>query len=55
MEDKPHKPHHASQSGAKADKKSKAKGKGKADHGKGYNEKVSKLRPSGSGLNNAYP
>ncbi|KAB5589317.1 Ribosome biogenesis protein bms1 [Ceratobasidium theobromae] len=40
MEDKPHKPHHASQSGAKADKKSKAKGKGKADHGKGYNEKA---------------
>ncbi|KAJ1303127.1 hypothetical protein OPQ81_011327 [Rhizoctonia solani] len=40
MEDKPHKAHHASQSGAKAEKKAKAKGKGKADHGKGYNEKA---------------
>jgi hypothetical protein len=38
MDDKPHKSHHASQSGVKAEKKSK--GKGKADHGKGYNEKV---------------
>ncbi|KAG9102106.1 Glycoside hydrolase 2 (Mannanase, beta-galactosidase) [Ceratobasidium sp. 370] len=38
MEDKPHKTHHPSQSGAKAEKK--LKGKGKADHGKGYNEKT---------------
>ena len=38
MEDKAHKAHHPAQSGAKAEKK--AKGKGKADHGKGYNEKV---------------
>ncbi|KAG8751188.1 Glycoside hydrolase 2 (Mannanase, beta-galactosidase), partial [Ceratobasidium sp. 428] len=38
MEDKPHKAHHSSQSGGKAEKK--AKGKGKADHGKGYNEKA---------------
>jgi ribosome biogenesis protein BMS1 len=43
MEDKPHKAHHASQSGAKADKKAKIKGKGKADHGKGYNEKVRRV------------
>ncbi|CAE7070019.1 unnamed protein product [Rhizoctonia solani] len=41
MEDKPHRAHHASQSGAKAEKKAKSKGKGKADHGKGYNEKAS--------------
>jgi hypothetical protein len=41
MDDKPHKAHHPSQSGAKAEKKSK--GKGKADHGKGYNEKVSSV------------
>ncbi|CAE6363390.1 unnamed protein product [Rhizoctonia solani] len=40
MEDKPHKAHHAAQSGAKAQKKAKLKGKGKADHGKGYNEKA---------------
>ncbi|CAE6498571.1 unnamed protein product [Rhizoctonia solani] len=40
MEDKPHKAHHAAQSGAKAEKKAKSKGKGKADHGKGYNEKA---------------
>ncbi|KAG8737832.1 Glycoside hydrolase 2 (Mannanase, beta-galactosidase) [Ceratobasidium sp. 414] len=38
MEDKLHKAHHPSQSGAKAEKK--AKGRGKADHGKGYNEKA---------------
>ncbi|KAF8595216.1 DUF663-domain-containing protein [Ceratobasidium sp. AG-I] len=38
MEDKAHKAHHPAQSGAKAEKK--AKGKGKADHGKGYNEKA---------------
>ncbi|KAG8720700.1 Glycoside hydrolase 2 (Mannanase, beta-galactosidase) [Ceratobasidium sp. 394] len=38
MEDKPHKAHHPSQSGAKAEKK--AKGKRKVDHGKGYNEKA---------------
>ncbi|KAG9122129.1 Glycoside hydrolase 2 (Mannanase, beta-galactosidase), partial [Ceratobasidium sp. 392] len=38
MEDKPHKAHHPSQSGNKVEKKTK--GKGKADHGKGYNEKA---------------
>ncbi|KAF8725341.1 U3 snoRNA binding, partial [Rhizoctonia solani] len=40
MDDKPHKAHRAAQSGAKAEKKAQSKGKGKADHGKGYNEKA---------------
>ncbi|CAE6446122.1 unnamed protein product [Rhizoctonia solani] len=40
MEDKAHKTHHAAQSGTKAEKKAKSKGKGKVDHGKGYNDKA---------------
>jgi ribosome biogenesis protein BMS1 len=39
MDDKPHKAHRAAQSGAKAEKKAKAKEKDK--HQKGFNEKVS--------------
>jgi len=37
MEDRPHKPHRAAHSGAKAEKKAKGKGKEKQH---GFNEKV---------------